>query len=425
MRSKILKVMIATATAASLIAGTGIMSVSAADKTKIRVYMGGENAELNANLVAAFNEQSETTEAELVTLTDGQTGYQMLTVMYNSNSAPNVFFLEAGDIANLEDKLIDISDMECLQYATEGSLNDVTYGDKVLGAPIKTQAYGLIYNKTAVEELLGADFDVTSIKTLADFEAACQKIEEQGVAPTVLSPYNWSLGNHYFNMIYSGQDDTEAFIEALKNGEADLANNEVYNSYMDSFDVLAKYNYYKENPLEDVADEAVKQSKTLYTQEAVFWFQGSWESTVIRQLDTENEYGFIPVPLTSEEENNYGKICSLLPGYYCVDGACATEEQQESAKEFIEYVTMSSDGQQYVADDGNIPAYTNFEKELEESLVKSAFDYITAGETFDMFTKYPADHFEKVGNLMQQYLIGELDRAGLATAVEEYWSSNK
>lgn len=394
-------------------------------KTKIRVYIGGDNADLNAGLVEAFNAQSDNAEAEIVTLTDGQSGYQMLTVMYNSNSAPNVFFLEAGDIANLQDKLADVSDLECIAHAADGTLDDVTYDGKILGVPVKEQAYGIIYNKGALANLLGADFDVAGVKSLADFEEVCKMLESKGVSATVISPYDWSLGNHYFNMIYSGQDDADAFIASLKDGSADLANNPVFNSYMDTFDVLMAHNYYKENPLEDVADEAVKQSQTLYTEEAVFWFQGSWESSVIRQLDTENEYGFIPVPLASESENNYGKICSLVPGYFCVDAACATEQQQAAAKEFIHFATMTDAGQQYVIDDGNIPAYTNNNKEITESLVQSAYEYTAAGETFPMYTKYPSDHYVKVGNLMQQYLAGNIDRGALASGIEEYWGSQE
>lgn len=428
-------ILISTLTA-GLLAGCG--SVSQGDitqstnaqsdsknKTKIRVYIGGENADLNEQLVEAFNAQSTDAQAEIVTLTDGQSGYQMLTVMYNSNSAPNVFFLESGDIKNLQDKLADLSDMNCIQYASDGTLDDVTYDGKILGVPVKTQAYGIIYNKNAVAQLLGSDFDMKSIQSLTDFSDVCQKIEEQGTSATILSPYNWSLGNHYFNMVYSGQDDPDTFIAALKEGTADLVNNKVFNSYMDSFDALAQYNYYKDNPLEDVADEAVKQSQTLYTEQAVFWFQGSWESSAIRQLDTENEYGFIPVPLADENDNNYGRICSLVPGYFCVDTACSTEEQQAAAEEFIEFATQSEAGQQYVIDDGNIPAYTNNKKEITESLVQSAYTYLADGKVFPMYTKYPADHYEKVGNLMQKYLIGEIDRAGLASEIEAYWKGQE
>ena len=173
-----------------------------------------------------------------------------------------------------------------------------------------------------------------------------------------------------------------------------------------------------------MASEAVTQSQTLYTEQAMFWFQGSWESSVIRQLDNENEYGFIPVPLENTESKNYGKICSVIPGYFCVDSACSTEEEQQAAKEFIEFATMSDEGQQYVIDDGNIPAYTNNDKEITESLVQSAYDYISKDESFPMYSNFAGDHSEKVGNAMQQYLDKEIDRATLAAQIEEYWKEN-
>ena len=320
--------------------------------------------------------------------------------------------------------MADVSDMECLQYAVDGATDGVTYGDKILGVPVKTQAYGLIYNKTALANALGEDFDVTSLTSLSDFDAVCKELQEKGIAPTIISPYNWSLGNHYFTMIYGAQEDPDSFIEELKNGTADLANNAVFNEYMDTFDTLMSYNYYIDNPLEDVASEAVTQSQTLYTEQAMFWFQGSWESSVIRQLDNENEYGFIPVPLENAESKNYGKICSVIPGYFCVDSACSTEEEQQAAKEFIEFATMSDEGQQYVIDDGNIPAYTNNDKEITESLVQSAYDYISKDESFPMYTNFAGDHYEKVGNAMQQYLDKEIDRATLAAQIEEYWKEN-
>lgn len=405
--------------------GASQVTTNAEGKTKIRVYVGGDNADLNQKLIDEFNAKSTDAEAEIVTLTEGQSGYQMLTVMYNSNSAPQVFFLEANDINVLKDKLADVADIDSVKYASAGTLDDVTIDGKLLGVPVKTQAYGLIYNKTSLAKTLGEAYDPSSIKSLSDFKKVCSKLSDKGVAGTIISPFDWSLGNHFFNMIYSGQDDPDAFINSLKAGTADLVNNRVFNDYMDTFDVMMTNNYYKENPLEDVADEAVKQAQRLYTGEAMFWFQGSWESSAIRQLDTENDYGFIPVPLTDENSRNANKICTLVPGYFCVDAACSTVEQQKAAKEFINFATSSEDGQQYVIDDGNIPAYTNNDKEITESLVRSAFNYVNSGSTFPMYTKYPSDHASVVGSIMQQYLDGKIDRPELANQVEAYWKGQK
>ena len=155
MKKGFLGVMLTAAMVSGVFAGVA----SAEEKTQIRVYIGGDNADLNQKLVNDFNAQSEDVEAEIVTLTEGQSGYQMLTVMYNSNSAPNVFFLESGDILALQDKLADVSDLECMQYAAEGTLDDVTVDGRILGAPVKMQAYGMIYSKAVAANALGEDFD--------------------------------------------------------------------------------------------------------------------------------------------------------------------------------------------------------------------------------------------------------------------------
>ena len=185
MKKGFLGVMLTAAMVSGVFAGVA----SAEEKTQIRVYIGGDNADLNQKLVNDFNAQSEDVEAEIVTLTEGQSGYQMLTVMYNSNSAPNVFFLESGDILALQDKLADVSDLECMQYAAEGTLDDVTVDGRILGAPVKMQAYGMIYSKAVAANALGEDFDPASIKTLEDFTAVCDTLEETGVAGTIISPF--------------------------------------------------------------------------------------------------------------------------------------------------------------------------------------------------------------------------------------------
>ncbi len=71
------------------------------EKTKITVYLGGDAADENQKIVDIYNEQSETTEVELVTLTEGSSGYEMLTVMYNAGNPPTVYFMEAGDVLKL------------------------------------------------------------------------------------------------------------------------------------------------------------------------------------------------------------------------------------------------------------------------------------------------------------------------------------
>lgn len=260
-------------------ATAGTDTVTDDGKIKITAYLGGEMPDENQKLIEAFNAQSETTEVEMLTLTKGSSGYQMLTVMYNAGNPPTVYFLESGDILKLTDKLADLSGLECMNYAAVGTTEDVTVDGVVYGVPANLQAYGLIYSKQVLSDVMGEDFDPASIKTREDLEAVFKQIEAQGIAPVAISPFDWNLGNHWFCQIYTGQDTEaagrNAFIEELKAGTADLANNAVFQDYMDTFDLLMQYNYYKDNPLETAADGNEKQAQLLATGQAAFWFHGN------------------------------------------------------------------------------------------------------------------------------------------------------
>ena len=398
------------------------------EKTKITVYLGGDAADENQKIVDIYNEQSETTEVELVTLTEGSSGYEMLTVMYNAGNPPTVYFMEAGDVLKLTDKLMDVSSLEAVQYANEGTTEDVTVDGALYGVPANIQAYGLMYNKQVLADVMGADFDPQSITTREQLEDVFKKVQEAGIAPVAISPFDWNLGNHWFTQIYTGQSESaeerDAFVNGLKDGSSKLAENEVFNDYMDTFDLLMKYNYYKENPLETVADGNEKQAQLLSTGQTAFWFHGNWATVNIRTLDETGEYGFLPVPV-GEGNPNAGKICTLVPGYYCVEKSTTTEAQQKAAMEFVNWLIMSEEGQQYVIDCGNIPAYSNNKAEITESVSQSAVSYTAEGKNFPMYVKIPSDHATNVGSAMQKYLAGETDRKGLAEEITAYWATQK
>lgn len=409
-------------------AGTAGDTVTADGKVKITAYLGGEMPDENQKLIEAFNAQSDTTEVEMLTLTKGSSGYQMLTVMYNAGNPPTVYFLESGDVMKLTDKLANLADLDCMNYAAAGTTEDVTVDGTVYGVPANLQAYGLIYSRQVLSDVMGEDFDPSSIKTREDLEEVFKQIEAQGIAPVAISPFDWNLGNHWFCQIYTGQAadaaGRDAFIGELKAGTADLAGNTVFQDYMDTFDLLMKYNYYKDNPLETAADGNEKQAQLLATGQAAFWFHGNWAAHNIRTLDEEGEYGFIPVPV-SESNPNAGKICTLVPGYFTVEQSTTTEEQQQAGKEFIDWIISSQEGQQYVINCGNVPAYSNNTATITESISQSVVDYTTTGNNFPMYVMYPSDHYTNVGASMQRYLSGEIDRETMAAEIEAYWATQQ
>lgn len=412
---------------------TDVKSVDAKkEKTKISAYIGGgDTSDAIDKVVEDFNKQSETTIAEVVPLPAGQSGYQLLTVMYNAGNPPALISLESDAMKKITDKLLPVETLDCVKFAAPGTLDDGTFDNKLLGVPYgRVEAFGLIYNLDTLKKTLGEEFDVDTIKTVDGLREAFEKIKEKGVTPIVIGPQDWSIGNHYFSEVYTGQsqdrDEKATFVDKLRSGEEKLVDNKIYNEVMDVFDLFKEFNYYKGNPLEYAASGLDKQAQLLATGEVAFWFQGNWASNTITTLDEVGNYGMMSIPYGNEVDKYPNSlITTLIPTYLCIENTVTSPEQQASAKELIEYLVQSQRGQEFIVNElKGIPAYTNYKIELTDDLAISVNNALGKNMTKAMYSDLGAEHYSDVGSAMQKYLDGQIDRVVLASEVEKYWSTH-
>ena len=394
-------------------------------KVKIRAYLGGGDlSEKIDAMVEDFNAQSDSTVVEVVPMPADTAS--MITVMFNSGNTPTVMALETGDLLRAKDRLVDLSDMEAVSYASKGTIEAAKDQEGVYGLPYRIEGMGLIYNRDVLDETLGKDFNPDTILTQEDLKAVFEEIQAAGIAPVVLGTQDWSLSTHLTTDIYTGQSESPGeqaeFIETLKTGKGNLEDNPMFNQVMDTLDILKEYNYFKENPLLYANDgDTTKQARIITGGEAAFWFQGNWGSTALEALDPEGEYGMIPLPISNDDEYPNGRIATLVPLYLSIfDGA--TEEQKKSGKELIEYITQTERGWDFVVNDAKgIPAYDNASVEVENGIAKSILNYQKAGKTKVAYMANTADHYVDTGAALQRYMDGQIGRDEVARAYEAYW----
>jgi hypothetical protein len=74
-----------------------------------------------------------------------------------------------------------------------------------------------------------------------------------------------------------------------------------------------------------------------------------------------------------------------------------------------------------------IPAFTGFAYAPEDPLARSILTYLEAGNTMPTIATLPADHWEKIGGILQKYLAGPRPGKGnhetLAQEIEAYWKT--
>ena len=280
-----------------------------------------------------------------------------------------------------------------------------------------------------IEDTLGEDWDPASVTNMDDFEALLKKLVDNGMeSPVALNQEDWSNAGHYFTQVYEEQDGTltgtEKIMEDLRNGSVDLMSNERFTSLMDTYDLLMEYNINKADPLAADYDE---NAADLAEGDVAFWFNGNWAWAEISDyIEDDTEIGIMPVPQNGTEENanvnDY--ICGGATKQVMIDKECNDEKQQAAAKDFLDWLANTAEGNKVLVDDCSlVPAFSNITEEATNMLGQSIQRYTVEGKLFDQPSNYPGDHWSEVGAIMQKYLDKQIDRAEFAKEVQDYWTN--
>ncbi|WP_287487164.1 ABC transporter substrate-binding protein [Blautia sp.] len=399
------------------------------DFSDVSITMLNTKSEIESQLEAAAEKWSEETGAKLEVYTIGSgTPSQEISARYAAKNAPTLIMGDPQDVASIcEEKGVDLSDESWA--ANGGTQYGISGTDgNLYSFPFCIEGRGMVYNKTAIEDTLGEDWDPSSVTNMDDFEALLEKLVENGMeSPVALNQEDWSNAGHYFTQVYEEQDGTlattEKFMEDLKAGSVDLMSNERFTSLMDTYDLLMKYNINKADPLAADYDE---NAADLAEGDVAFWFNGNWAWAEISDyIEDGTEIGIMPVPQNSTEGdanvNDY--ICGGATKQVMIDKECNDEEQQAAAKDFLDWLANTDEGNSVLIDDCSlVPAFSNITAEATNMLGQSVQQFTVDGKLFDQPSNYPGDHWSEVGAIMQKYLGGQIDRAEFAKEVQDYWT---
>lgn len=412
---KLLALTLALAMALSLAAcGDG-----EAESTGVSITIFNSKSEIQEQMEEMAEEYSKATGVDVEVYYSSDTVAAHLSTKYASNDPYTLAMVDAKDIYTLaEDYATDLSDQEWVNDTEY----EITIGDAVYGFPVCVEARGLIYNADAIEAITGETFNPDDYATLDAFQGLLDTLVAGGMeSPTGIMKEDWSLSAHYLCEVYEEQPDVDAYIDQLYAGTADLANNTKFNALLDTFDTLMKYNYAASSPI--AAEREVTEQK-LAEGEIAFMFGGNWDWSVINAYEYSENMGMMAVPQNTDDGTNT-KLVGGGSKYFFIDSSeNTTDEQRQAAKDFLNWLVYDEDGQSFITEDcALIPAYSNIESGNLDPLGASVKKYADAGALVSNFDYCPDDHLSLVGAIMQEYLAGQIDRAGLATKVEDYWAS--
>lgn len=400
------------------------------DYSGVSIEMLNTKSEIQEQLVAAAEQWGELTGAELSVYTIGgdSSPSKEVSSRVAQGNLPALIMADVQDIVSI-----------CGEYGTDLSgeawagIGGTAYGysqeDKLYSFPFCIEARGLMYNKTAIENALGEDWDPSSVKSLDDLKALLDRLVEGGMeTPVALNQENWSLAGHYLTQVYEEEDGTlegaETLISGLKDGSVDIAQNVRFNSLMDTFDVLMEYNCNKEDPL--AADYALNAAN-LADGTVAFWYNGNWAWAEVSEYYEEGtELGIMPVVQNNTEgnENVNDWLCGSATKHVMIDSFFNDEKQVAAAKDFLNWLVFTQEGNDVLVNQCSlVPAFSNITIKATNGLAQSVQEYSAANKLFPGVIDYPGDHWESVGNIMQNYLGGSIDRAQFAKDINDYWTN--
>ena len=420
MKKKILALLLAVAMMATLVACGGDSGDSGSSGDGVVVTIFNSKSEIQSQfeeMAEEYNASHDGVTLEVYYSSDTVAAH--MASKYSSNEPYVLSMVDAKDIYSLgPDHAIDLSDESYV-----GDTNyAITIDDQVLAVPFCIEGRGLMYNADAIEKITGETFDPTKYTTLDAFKELIDELKAGGMeAPCGVMKEDWSLAGHFFSEIYEEQEDVNAFVDSLYAGEADLANNEKFNSLMDTFDVLRDNNYAADSA---IAAERETSEQKLASGEIAFMFGGNWDWAVLNEYEPSENMGLMPVPQNTDDGTNE-KLVGGGSKYLFIDSSDnVTDEQRQAAKDFLTWLYTEEDGNTFLTETcGVVPAFSSIPVEGLDPLSTSIAKYVEKDALIPNYDYLPDDHYSKVGATMQQYLDGKIDRAGLAKAVEDYWFS--
>ena len=400
-------------TLAAAMAATAVPAM-ADDKVSITIF--NSKMEIQSQFEEMAEKYAEDNGINIEVYYSNDTVAAHLATKYSSGDPYTLAMVDAKDIYSLaKDHAIDMSDQEWVKNTNYA----IGIDDQINGFPMCVEARGLIYNADAIEAITGETFNPEDYKTLDSFKELIEQLKEGGMeTPTGIMKEDWSLGGHFLSQVSEEQPDVEEFITKLHEGEADLINNEKFNSLMDFFDVMKENNYAKDSA---IAAEREVTEMMLAEGEIAFMYGGNWDWSVINAYDYTENMGMMPIPQNTDDGTNE-KLVGGGSKYFMIDSSdTTTDEQRQAALDFLEWLADSEEGQKFITEDcALVPAFSNNENEVADPLGKSVKKYADEGAMIDNYNYMPDDHISLCGAIFQKYLAGQMDRAEFATEIEDY-----
>mgnify|MGYP004509891101 FL=1 len=421
------------AVSAAVMASAFAMSASADGGKVYYLNFAPEVADQWEALAEKYTEETGT-EVQVVTAASG-TYESTLKSEMDKSEAPTLFQVNGPvGLATWKDYCYDLKDTDVYKNLASDDFALVNEDGSVSGIAYKIETYGLIYNKSLLNDYFETDGAVvTSVDEINNFdtlkavvEDITAKKDELGIEGAFTSAgmdssSDWRFKTHLANLpiYYEYKADGITSTDAIKGTYLDNYKN-IWDLYINN--ATCEPTMISSKTAEDARAEFA-------LGEAVFYQNGTWETSGILEEGelTEDDLGMLPIYIGVEGEENQG-LCTGSENYWCVN-AKASEEDIQATVDFLTWCITSDEGRSAISKDmGFATPFTSFGDDYaaDNVLVNEATKYVEDGKTSVTwcFTTMPSENWKNgVGSALLEYAQGTGEWDGVVTAFVDGWAT--
>lgn len=412
------------------------------DTTKTSVYylnFKPEVADVWEDIAEGYEEETGV-DVKIVTAASGT--YESTLKSEVAKKSPPTIFQINGPIGyrSWKDYCRNLSDTELYKNLTDQDMA-VKSGDEVYGIPYVVEGYGIIYNDAIMKKYFAMDdkaVDIKSADEITDFKTLKAVIEDMTKKKKALgidgvfSSTSFSAGEDWRWQTHLA--NVPLYYEYQEDGVTDKDNIDF--RYSDNFKNI--FDLYLNN---SVTEPGLVGSKTVEDSMAEFALgktamvqNGNWGWSQISDVDGNKvksaDVKFLPIYTGMENDANQG-LCIGTENFLCVNSK-VSEEQQNAALKFLDWVFTSDKGKNYVTEKlGFIAPFKTFSQEEQPSdpLAQEVVRYMNdEGKTSVSwnFTSFPSQTFkDNFGASLLEYATGKKEWNKVVEDMKSDWSVEK
>ncbi|MGM0878378.1 MAG: ABC transporter substrate-binding protein [Bacillota bacterium] len=357
-------------------------------------------------MIEKYESENENVDIRLTTVGGGQDASSALQAKFSSNEEPAIFLLGGlSDAEKYQNYLLDVSDMESVKTAIEGTLQGSTIDGTPYGIPLNIEGFSWMINK---EIFKSAGVDPASITSYDDFVKAVETIDSKKEELGLEAVFGFSGKEDWVTSQFSNHFTAPEFENDLQvaYGASELTYK--FGDRMKEYtDLLNKYNV---QPILSL-DYSTSVEELFTNNKVAIIHQGNWIVPSLDSIDPEfskEKLGILPLFVDSDDEG----YISAGPSWFWGINKEKDEKVVEASKDFIDWMYTSDYGKQQIVEEFKyIPAHEGYEIDsMTDPVSKEVYQMLLDGKArVWAHNQYPNGFFSTaLFPEYQKYLNGDI-----------------